>query len=332
MPSPRILIVEGDSAIADEIRAALEGLGYEPPIVAGTADEAIRAAKEMHPDVALLNEMQVSERLRGKLGEEVVYLSGLQANRVDLGGQSQAPLRRPFRPEDLRAAIHAAWERRRGGEGLGEAQLWLDSALRIVGEGVLITDSTGKIVFMNPPAQALTGWSAQAASGRPVGDVYQSGDAATGRARPCPVTEAMEGRRATTSASCTLVSHGGVHRSVGEGLAAVRDSRGEAIGWILAIRDLTELHRLERDLRLERQRRYREAEKVESIERAAGGRSDDLVSELDRALVGCDVLLAGTACQGPARECLEKMRLALGRATDLARAVRDALCGGERSG
>ena len=45
----------------------------------------------------------------------------------------------------------------------------LVSTLSSIGDAVLATDRGGRITFLNPVAESLTGWPAEEARGKPVG-------------------------------------------------------------------------------------------------------------------------------------------------------------------
>ena len=49
---------------------------------------------------------------------------------------------------------------------LEQAELWFETTLRSIGEAVIATDAEGRIQFMNPVAEQLTGWSSVEALSR----------------------------------------------------------------------------------------------------------------------------------------------------------------------
>ena len=53
--SSKILIVEDDGIIAEDISESLRRLGYERTAVAHAADSAIRVVLEMKPDIVLMD-------------------------------------------------------------------------------------------------------------------------------------------------------------------------------------------------------------------------------------------------------------------------------------
>ena len=44
-------------------------------------------------------------------------------------------------------------------------------ALASIADGVITADAEGRVRYLNPAAEALTGWNAGEAAGRPLGDV-----------------------------------------------------------------------------------------------------------------------------------------------------------------
>jgi PAS domain S-box-containing protein len=49
---------------------------------------------------------------------------------------------------------------------------WWRVTLASVGDAVIATDATGKIVFMNPMAESLTAWTQREAVGQPLEEVF----------------------------------------------------------------------------------------------------------------------------------------------------------------
>ena len=57
--------------------------------------------------------------------------------------------------------------------GLLEQREWLRDMLGCMGDAVISADANGLVTFLNPTAQALTGWTQEAAVGIPLGDVFK---------------------------------------------------------------------------------------------------------------------------------------------------------------
>ena len=67
-------------------------------------------------------------------------------------------LRTPFRPDEMRVAIEVALVKQRMASRLRQSEQWFARTLRCIGDGVIATDKAGRIRFVNPVAERLTGW------------------------------------------------------------------------------------------------------------------------------------------------------------------------------
>ncbi len=134
----------------------------------------------------------------------------------------------------------------------------LNVTLRSIGDGVIVTDTAGRIVLINRVAEELTGWSEKAASGKPLSEVFVIINEET--RKPCenPVEKVLESGKIVGLANHTaLIARDGTERAIADSGAPVKDSRGEIIGVVLVFRDVTEERRREEEIR-RYEREYRE--------------------------------------------------------------------------
>src|SRR5262249_47498792 len=78
-----------------------------------------------------------------------------------------------------------------------------ETTLASIGDGVIATDTDGKVSYMNAAAEALTGWKQEEASGRPVETVFQIIDQDTRRPGQNPALRAIQ-----QGGIVTLADHG----------------------------------------------------------------------------------------------------------------------------
>ena len=72
---------------------------------------------------------------------------------------------KPYRPQELRAAIQIALAKSAVEHSLEESEQWFGATLRCVADAVIATDHAGRVRFMNPTAEALTEMPLAAALG-----------------------------------------------------------------------------------------------------------------------------------------------------------------------
>ncbi|HWD00105.1 MAG TPA: response regulator [Candidatus Sulfopaludibacter sp.] len=177
-----ILVVEDEGLIADDIRRRLERLGYSVPAVASSGEEALQLAASFGYDLVLMDirlkgEMDgiaAARKIKENLQIPVVYLTA----HADPDTVNRATVTEPFgyilKPiadANLRTTIQIALYKHQMERRLRVSEAWLSTTLRSMGDAIVATDPDGAIVFMNPPAERLTGFDSATAAGLPLMDV-----------------------------------------------------------------------------------------------------------------------------------------------------------------
>lgn len=118
-----------------------------------------------------------------------------------------------------------------------------------IGDGVLATDTEGRIIMMNRVAEKLTGWSRSEAQGKPVDEVFSITNNDTGKKVIVPVEQTVRtGRVQTQGRHTMLVSKNNRKISIAGSCAPVSDSGGRVTGVVLIFRDITEAMKREEAL------------------------------------------------------------------------------------
>ena len=126
----------------------------------------------------------------------------------------------------------------------------LSATLVSVGDGVLAVDIEGRIEFINPVAQRLTGWRAEDAMNRMVEDVFVIINEYTRETVPSPIRLAFETEEIMELANHTLLlSKDGKEIPIEDTASPIRDINGKIIGCVLVFRDFSE--RKEKQRRIE---------------------------------------------------------------------------------
>lgn len=119
-----------------------------------------------------------------------------------------------------------------------------EALLGALAEGVVAVDADGRIDFMNPAAETLTGWHREDALGRPIESVLWLVNEATRRRLENPVSVALtHGIEKTTGERALLIASNGTEVPVDIRATAVRDDGGRVAGAVMILHDVTELRR-----------------------------------------------------------------------------------------
>jgi PAS domain S-box-containing protein len=130
--------------------------------------------------------------------------------------------------------------------------------LESIGDGVIAADAEGKVILLNPVAQALTGWSSEAATGLPLEQVFDIKNERTGERVENPVARVLrEGAVIGLGNSTILTARDGTVRPVEDSAAPIKDEHGKTLGVVLVFHDVTHKRRAEMLLR-ESEERYRQ--------------------------------------------------------------------------
>jgi len=132
--------------------------------------------------------------------------------------------------------------------------------LRSIGDGVITTDTAGRVVMLNHTAEQLTGWAQVDAAGRFLSDIVRLTDDSDGDTR----ADEPSGDRPRRG---LLQTRDGASRVIERIATSIHDRDHHDIGTVLVIRDVTDAVTLEQE-RLK-------ASKLESLGVLAGGIAHD---------------------------------------------------------
>jgi PAS domain S-box-containing protein len=128
-----------------------------------------------------------------------------------------------------------------------EAPDWFRVALNSIGDGVILTDAQGRVVFMNPIAETLTGWSQGDASGQPHESVFRIVAETSRLPVASPVAEVLaRGVVVGLTGETLLIARNGSVCPIGDSAAPIRDREGGLAGAVLVFQDVSERRVVER--------------------------------------------------------------------------------------
>ncbi len=110
--------------------------------------------------------------------------------------------------------------------------------LMSIGDAVIATDREGRVKFLNPVAEQLTGWRQDEARGRPLAEVFVIINEDTRGKVEDPVARVLrEGRVVGLANHTLLLARDGREIPIADAGAPIRDEDGALIGVVLVFRD-----------------------------------------------------------------------------------------------
>jgi PAS domain S-box-containing protein len=159
--------------------------------------------------------------------------------------QAEENARRLLQEETARQAAEAsAREARRAQREESRQREQLRVTLTSIGDAVIVTDLKGAVTFLNPVAQALTGWEPREAAGQPLERVFRIINEETRQPVENPVHQVLQQGVTIGLANHTLlIARDGREIPIDDSGAPIRGEEGTVAGVVLVFRDVSETRR-----------------------------------------------------------------------------------------
>jgi PAS domain S-box-containing protein len=143
-------------------------------------------------------------------------------------------------------AVHFLNQRRSA--QLRTSARWLSTTLASIGDAVIATDEAGRVSFMNPAAELLTGWTQTEAQGKPLAEIFRIANEQTGEPIESPVAKVLrEGVVVGLANHTVLVTKGNTRRPIDDTAAPIKDDEEKIQGVVLVFHDVTQQRESERE-------------------------------------------------------------------------------------
>jgi diguanylate cyclase (GGDEF)-like protein/PAS domain S-box-containing protein len=121
--------------------------------------------------------------------------------------------------------------------------------LQSIGDGVITTDAKGVIDYLNPVAEALTGWRLEDSQGRAIEEIFRAFHEETCEPLENPLAVAIRRTRSIKSVRpMLLIRRDGNEIYVESTASPIRDGSGSVSGGVLVFHDVSEARELNRRL------------------------------------------------------------------------------------
>ena len=257
----RILVVEDEAIVLLDLKNRLNTLGY---VIVGSAsygEDAIMKAEETHPDIVLMDiglkgnvdGIEAADHIRCQLNIPIIYLTAnsdfttLQRAKVT---EPFGYILKPFDERELRTTIEMALYKHALNIKLNQTRQWMETTLNSIGDAVITTGIDARITFLNPAAEAMTGWKSADAMNREISEVLNildedtrvpvTGQVESALQRNCPFSF----NERTILVCCT-----GQEVPVDSSASPIKDAKGKAIGVAFVFRNVIEKRKAEKAMR-----------------------------------------------------------------------------------
>ena len=255
-----VLIVEDEAIVAMDLSQQLNELGYRVCTIADNGRDAIDFCRRDRPDVVLMDivlkgpidGIDAARTIGRTVGTPVIFLTAYSdASTVERAAQTAANgyLTKPFQIREVRAAIEVAIYKAAVERRLRESERWFSATLRCVADGIVATTPDARVRFMNPVAEALTGWTLDEANGRDIDEIMHIESPQSGQRLESPLRRAIsENHAAGIHFGSLLVARGGSTAPIDDSAAPIRGDDEQLLGAVMAFRDVSERLRAEEAL------------------------------------------------------------------------------------
>jgi PAS domain S-box-containing protein len=255
METAKILIVEDEAVIAKDLQWRLEGMGYDVPLTVANGEEAVDKATEINPDLVLMDivligqmdGIEAAEQIRSKADIPVIYLTAYADEQTFERAKVTEPfgyLIKPIRDKELHISIEMALYQHSMEKKLRESKKLLSTVLNSTNDGVITTCAKGRVTYMNPAAEKLTGWKQEEAIGNTLEKVFDISNKISNKEMGKKVEKSVKGGIENElivglTNDTILITRKGTRIPLYINPSPIKDERGDVNAFVLVFNDVT---------------------------------------------------------------------------------------------
>ena len=259
MTGRRILVVDDERIVAEDISECLRAMNCDVVATAISGPQAIDLASEHVPDLVMMDitlqgEMdgiEAARHIHDELGISSIFLTAYSDKAFLERAKSAHPagyVVKPFDEPAVRAAVEIGLHKISIERALFESREWYQTTLMSIADGVITTDATGMITFANQAAEQILGLSNDGLHGKQASEAMVICREDSGAPVENLVYAALDEREMVGEKNTVLHRADGKIIPIEQTVTSIRSRDGEVLGAALVIRDVT--HRRESEQQL----------------------------------------------------------------------------------
>jgi PAS domain S-box-containing protein len=183
----RILIVEDEALVAEDLKEMLQGFGYEVCGIADTGEKAIALADEHHPDLVLMDinlssamdGITAGGEIRSRWGMPIIYVTAFATQAIIDRAKKTTPsgyILKPFNERQIQTAIEIALYNSMLEQRLKEHDDTIRTLLNATNNPSLLMDAQATIMALNEAMAKRAQDTAEHLIGKPFFDLLARQD------------------------------------------------------------------------------------------------------------------------------------------------------------
>ncbi|MCZ6623010.1 MAG: GAF domain-containing protein, partial [Deltaproteobacteria bacterium] len=193
---------------------------------------------------------KAAEQIGARFNIPIIYLTAYADEETLERAKQTEPfgyILKPFEDRELHTAIQMGLYKHNMERKLRESEQWLATTLSSIGDGVIASDGKGRITFVNPVAEAMTGWKCEEALHQDLTKVFNIVNGETRAPAENPVMKVLREGIVVDLTDHILITKGGTEKPIEDSGAPIRDEKGNITGAVLVFKDITQRRQAEQE-------------------------------------------------------------------------------------
>jgi PAS domain S-box-containing protein len=246
----KILVVEDESISAAGVIEMLKSFGYSTIGPVPTGEEAIEKCAIKKPDIVfmdihlkgVIDGIAAATEIKTRFQIPVIYITA----HSDIGTIERVKrtepygyILKPFSERDLFLTVEIAVNKILTERQTNKREKWFSTILKSIGDGVIVTDDSGNVVYMNTAAESMTGYSQTEAQKNDLKSIFRILSSENKKKKNQESID-QSGKMQRILSSTVLESKNGKRHNIEYNVASINDAEKILSGGVLVFRDITE--------------------------------------------------------------------------------------------